>query len=105
MAYVLSRLHDPRLGPADSVNADGVAFAPVQSAPGFQEKKVLSGQSPRQAEMVRVEKLPGAYVESSGLTHIFLTDMTIERTSINTQSGPQEVLKQERLWQRWETEA
>jgi hypothetical protein len=55
-------------------------------------------------EKVRVEKLPGAYIESSGLTHVFFTDLTLERTTINSPSGPQEGLKQEILWQRWETE-
>jgi len=57
------------------------------------------------AGKVSVERLPGAYVESSGLTHVFLTDLTLERTTINTPSGPQGgLLKQEVLWQRWETE-
>ncbi len=54
---------------------------------------------------VRLERLAGAYIESTGMTDVFLTDLTLERLTINTASGPQEGLKQEVLWQRWEIEA
>lgn len=50
---------------------------------------------------VRLEKLPGAYIESTGITDVFLTDLTLERMTINAPTGPQEGLKQEVLWQRW----
>ena len=54
--------------------------------------------------IARIEKMACAYVESSDLTSVFLTDLTIQRTTINSPSGPQEGVKQEILWQRWETE-
>lgn len=53
---------------------------------------------------VKLEKIVGAYVESVSGTDVFLTDMTLERTTANTPSGPQEVIKQEIIWQRWEKE-
>jgi hypothetical protein len=54
---------------------------------------------------VRLDELKGAYVESLGNTHVFLTDLTIERDRVHTQAGPQDVVKQETIWQRWEIEA
>lgn len=53
---------------------------------------------------VRVEHVPGAVVESSVRADIFRTDLGLERMTVPTNVGPQEVVKQEILWQRWETE-
>lgn len=53
---------------------------------------------------VRLERMPGAYVESVSGTDVFLTDMDIERLMVPGPSGPQVGIKQEVLWQRWETE-
>lgn len=53
---------------------------------------------------VKVDSIPGAYLESASLTHVFKTDMTIERATIITPAGPQEGMKQEIRWQRWEEE-
>jgi serine/threonine protein kinase len=35
---------------------------------------------------------------------IYESDLTLERTLVNTPTGPQEALKTEVLWQRWEKE-
>jgi hypothetical protein len=52
---------------------------------------------------VKLEVL-GAYVESQGRSDVFKTDLTLERASVATPSGPQDVLKAEVIWQRWEQE-
>lgn len=44
----------------------------------------------------------GAYLESPARTDVFRTDLTLERSKITTQQGPQDVVKQEVLWQGWE---
>ena len=53
---------------------------------------------------VRLENLKGAYLEAIDASHVFLTDLTFERSTANTSSGPQEMMKQEVLWQRWAQE-
>lgn len=53
---------------------------------------------------VKLDPLRGAYVESSARADVFKTDLRLERASVNTSSGQQEVIKQEVLWQRWEEE-
>jgi hypothetical protein len=53
---------------------------------------------------VRLDKVGGAYVEGVEMSHVFVTDLTIERDKVNTQAGPQDVMKQEIIWQRWEVE-
>jgi hypothetical protein len=53
---------------------------------------------------VKLEGILGAYVESEARTDVFKTDLRIERTTMVTPSGPQEAIKQEVLWQRWEQE-
>ena len=63
---------------------------------------VTGGQPP--SNKVKIDAIPGGYIESEGLTHVFLSDLTIERTLMNTPAGPQEALKQEVRWQRWEEE-
>ena len=62
---------------------------------------VAGGQVSKKAKL---EKVPGAYVESPTHTDVFLTDMTLERVTINTPAGPQDGMKQEVIWQRWERE-
>jgi hypothetical protein len=51
--------------------------------------------------VVRIENAKGAYLEAVSLSNVFLIDMSIERTKINTPFGPQDATKQEVLWQRW----
>ena len=51
-----------------------------------------------------LDTMPGAYVESNGLTDTFLTDLRLDRAQVSTPSGPAEGMKQEVLWQRWERE-
>ena len=63
---------------------------------------VSGGQA--QSKKLKLEKIAGAYVESSDHADIFLTDMTLERATINTPVGPQEGMKQEVIWQRWDKE-
>ena len=63
---------------------------------------VSGGQPP--SKKVKLEKIAGAYVESVYDTDVFLTDLALERATINTPSGPQECIKQEVIWQRWEKE-
>lgn len=63
---------------------------------------VSGGQPP--SKKVRLEKVAGAYVESVYDTDVFLTDLALERATVNTPGGPQEGIKQEVIWQRWEKE-
>ena len=46
----------------------------------------------------------GAYVESAARSDVFKTDLRVKRATLNTPAGPQEAIKQEVLWQRWEEE-
>ena len=61
---------------------------------------VSGGQPP--TNKVKLEKIVGAYVESAHHADIFLTDLNLERVTINTPGGPQSGVKQEAIWQRWE---
>jgi Serine dehydrogenase proteinase len=63
---------------------------------------VSGGQPP--SKKVRLEKIAGAYVESVYDTDVFLTDLALELATVNTPGGPQEAIKQEVIWQRWEKE-
>lgn len=51
---------------------------------------------------VRLEGIVGACVESTTRSDIFKTDLAFERGTANVGGSPQEVVKQEILWQRWE---
>jgi len=53
---------------------------------------------------VRLDKIPGVYVESTARADVFLTDLSLQRMVVNTPAGPQEAFKQEVIWQRWEQE-
>jgi hypothetical protein len=63
---------------------------------------VSGAQTP--ANKLKLEKIAGAYVESTAHADRFLTDMTLERAMINTPVGPQSGMKQEVIWQRWDKE-
>ena len=53
---------------------------------------------------VLLDPISGAFIESVGRTDIFKTDLSVGRSVMQTQAGPQEIIKQEMLWQRWEQE-
>lgn len=53
---------------------------------------------------VTLDPIRGAYIESDARCDVFKTDLRLERMFVNTPSGPQEAIKQEVLWQRWEKE-
>ena len=54
---------------------------------------------------IKLVNLPVAYMESFNRTDVFRIDMAIERATMNTPAGPQDIVKQEMLWQRWEHES
>lgn len=60
--------------------------------------------APAVLKKVRLEKTKGAYLEALNQANVFLTDLTIERDKITVNGGSQDVIKQEFIWQRWETE-
>ncbi len=64
----------------------------------------LVTQGASQPHKAKLEKLRGAYVESTHHADIFLTDLTLYRAIINTPAGPQDAVKTEITWQRWEKE-
>ncbi len=53
---------------------------------------------------VTLETILGAYIESVERADVFKTDLRLEKASLNSPSGPQDAIKQEALWQRWEEE-
>jgi len=53
---------------------------------------------------VSLDPIVGSIIESAAYADIFRTDLRLERTTVASPSGPQEALKQEVLWQRWEKE-
>jgi Serine dehydrogenase proteinase len=65
----------------------------------------ISGSTPPlSGNKVRLERVRGAYLQTVDASHVFLTDLTFERATANTPTGPQDLMKQEVLWQRWELE-
>jgi hypothetical protein len=55
------------------------------------------------AQPAKVElDLPGAFVESAKMTHIFKQNLTIQRVTLPSPAGPQEGFRHEMKWQRWE---
>ena len=58
-----------------------------------------------QEEGVTLNPILGACIESIHHTDVFKTDLRVERSTIQTATGPQEAIKQEVLWQRWEQES
>jgi hypothetical protein len=81
--------------------------------PGMSEKQLVGlaanmvpfisgGVAPNRK--LRLDPILGACVESLAHVDLFRTDMTIEQVSLATPSGPQDAIKQEIIWQRWERE-
>lgn len=68
------------------------AMVPFVSGPGAPNNKAT------------LDPVIGAVVESAACADVFKTDLRVERVTVTTQSGPQEAIKQEVLWQRWERE-
>lgn len=60
-----------------------------------------AGSSP--AGKVTLDPILGAFMESAARLDVFKTDLRLERATMNTPTGPQEVIRHEVLWQRWET--
>jgi Serine dehydrogenase proteinase len=56
------------------------------------------------AGKILLEPILGAYIESAARSDVFKTDLRIERVTANLPGGPQEAIRQEVLWQRWEEE-
>lgn len=65
----------------------------------------LLGAAPAGKTKVELRGIAGAYLESTTRTDVFKTDLWLERTMTPSAAGPQEVLKQEVIWQRWEKES
>jgi hypothetical protein len=64
----------------------------------------FTGGAPIQGK-VKLDPILGAFIESAARADVFKTDLRIERTTANLPGGgPQEAIKQEVLWQRWEEE-
>jgi hypothetical protein len=53
---------------------------------------------------ITLQPILGAFVESISRADVFKTDLSLVRATITTPAGPQEAVKQEVLWQRWEEE-
>jgi len=51
-----------------------------------------------------LDPIPGVVIESVAMKDVYKTDLRVERAQINTPAGPQDGIKQEVLWQRWERE-
>jgi hypothetical protein len=66
---------------------------------------IVTGAAPGQVAKSAVPGLEGAYVESLGTTDVFKTDMLLYREIMNTSAGPQDVVKTEVSWQRWERQS
>jgi len=62
------------------------------------------GGVPDAGGKANLDPVAGVYIESVARSDVFKTDLAVQRMSINTPTGPQEALKQEVLWQRWEQE-
>ena len=51
-----------------------------------------------------LDPILGACIESVNRVDVFKTDLKVDRVMMQTPAGPQEVIKQEMLWQRWDQE-
>lgn len=66
---------------------------------------IVSGAAPAgPGGKIKLDPIPGAYIESLSHADVFKTDLRLERATITTPAGPQEGVKHEVLWQRWEKE-
>ena len=63
----------------------------------------VGGNVPAQKK-VKLDPLPGAYIESAARSDVFMSDLRLERTTANLAGGPQDAIRTEVLWQRWEQE-
>ncbi len=63
----------------------------------------VSGRS-KPLNEAQLDPIVGAFIESVNRIDVFKTDLKVERSIIPTPAGPQEVVKQELLWRRWEQE-
>ena len=63
----------------------------------------VSGRS-KPLNEAQLDPIVGAFIESVNRIDVFKTDLKVERSIIPSPAGPQEVVKQELLWQRWEQE-
>lgn len=55
-------------------------------------------------EKVKLDPIFGAYIESAARADVFKTDLRLCLATANLAGGPQEAIKTEVLWQRWEEE-
>ena len=92
--------------PFSALHELDVASIRLQQASGTQPPSPGAGgaATPAQAVKVRLDKMPGIYVESTLRADVFLTDIVLQRATINTAAGPQDAIRQEVIWQRWEQE-
>ncbi len=65
---------------------------------------LVAGVTAASSPKIKIDGIRGAYVESPARADVFKTDLALERVKFVTAQGPQEVVKQEVLWQRWEEE-
>jgi hypothetical protein len=65
---------------------------------------ITGGAAAASSGKVTLDPILGAFVESVARADVFKTNLRIERSTANIQGSPQEVMKQEVLWQRWEEE-
>lgn len=65
---------------------------------------LMEGSGVPASPKVTLDSISGAYIESVARADVFKTDLRLERAFLNTPTGPQEAIKQEALWQRWEEE-
>ena len=63
----------------------------------------VSGR-PKPLDEAQLDPIVGAFIESVNRIDAFKTDLKVQRSIAQTPAGPQEVIKQELLWQRWEQE-
>ena len=64
----------------------------------------VSGTATVNSTRLKLPKIKGGYLEALDSSNVFLTDLTLERFKVNTPAGPQDAVKQEATWQRWEIE-
>jgi hypothetical protein len=53
---------------------------------------------------IELDPIVGAVIESVARADVFKTTMRLEKATMTTPSGPQDAIKQEIVWQRWEEE-
>ena len=65
---------------------------------------LVNGGDPTQRTKVMLDPILGAYIESAARADVFKTDLRVERVTANLPGGPQDAIRQEVMWQRWEEE-